>query len=188
MDNQWQPYSESNMNRPGRYAQGNQNAPQGRDFSAPSQQPQPPMGYTYENYQTPSTASNNVSMVSTPAATPHTREHGSDTDVPMEDADPYNRMKYPSRPAHQHRNSAQYLSQEESAAARRYSPMNMLSPSAPYASSPKQQSQSSYSYTKQGQNPNQSPTRQNSYSSPPQQYHASSSECHVSSPSTRRGY
>lgn len=187
MDQQWQPYSDNSMNRPGRFSHGLQATPlqPGREFSGPPQQHQPPAGYIYETYQSPSNASNTthtLSMASSPSATPHARDYMSDGDVPMEDADPYNRMKYPSRPNHQNRASAQYLSHEESSAARRYSPMNMLSPPNPYNSSPKQPQQNSYSYTSQAPNPRQSPTRTNHFSSPSQPYQPSpcrsNSPCH----------
>jgi dual specificity protein kinase YAK1 len=138
----------------------------------------PPAGYTYESYQSPITAakatalgsnSKPVSLASSPAATPHARDIMADADTPMEDADPYNRSKYSARLTHNTRPSSQYMPTEESSsAARRYSPMNILSPTLPYASSP----------TK-GQNPfvasppgpsssRQSPTR--AYASPPQIY------------------
>ena len=95
----------------------------------------------------------------------------------MEDADPYNRMKYPSRPNHSQRPSTQYLAQEESAAARRYSPMKALSPSSPYAPSSQQSSQSPYGhYPSQNTSARQSPTRSNHYSTPSQSYYSTPSE------------
>lgn len=58
-------------------------------------------------------------------------------DVAMSDAhDPYTSMKYPMRPHHQHHSSvgrATNLQQEPSQAAQRYSPMEALSPTSPYA-------------------------------------------------------
>ncbi len=100
-----------------------------------------------------------------------------DGDVPMEDADPYNKHKYTSRPNHQHRNSAQYVTQEESAAARRYSPMN-LSPSSPYGASPQQPSQNSASsYTPQSQSNRQSPTRSHPYITPSHSYYSPPCKC-----------
>lgn len=80
----------------------------------------------------------------------------------MEDADPYNRTKYPPRPAHQHRPSNQFLP-EISSAAQRYSPMNAQPTSAAYVSSPKSQNPPSFSYLNQPQQSRQSPTRQGSY-------------------------
>lgn len=106
-----------------------------------------------------------------------------DGDLMMEDADPYNKQKYASRPAAQSRPSSQYIPTDHldatSRAAARYSPMN-TSPTSPYVSSPPQQQQqqahaNSYaSYTPQ-QSARASPSRQNPYASPTQQqrYYAS---------------
>jgi dual specificity protein kinase YAK1 len=95
-----------------------------------------------------------------------------DGDVPMEDADPYNKPKYAQRANHQQRNSQHFIEQEKSAAAIRYSPMN-LSPTSPYGATA-QQPQSSYtSFTPQSaQSSRQSPTRTNPYMSPPQSYYS----------------
>jgi len=92
-----------------------------------------------------------------------------DGDVPMEDADMYNKPKQAAHPGHSRQLSAQLLQQEESAAARRYSPMN-LSPSSPYAASPQQGGYQSY--TPQSQSTRQSPTRGNPYMSPPNSYYS----------------
>ena len=95
----------------------------------------------------------------------------------MEDADPYNRMKYPSRPTHSQRPSVQYLGQEDPSAARRYSPMKALSPSSPYAPSSQQSSQSPYGhYPSQNTSARQSPTRSNHYSTPSHSYYSTPSE------------
>ncbi|KAI1618189.1 dual-specificity tyrosine-(Y)-phosphorylation regulated kinase [Exophiala viscosa] len=107
-----------------------------------------------------------MSLNTTPATQPQ-YEHNGEVDVPMEDADPYNRAKYPPRPAHQHRLSAQYIP-EASSAAQRYSPMNAQSSSASYASSPKVQNSGSFTYLNQPQPSRQSPTRQGSYN--PERY------------------
>lgn len=98
----------------------------------------------------------------TPAGQPHGYEHNGEMDVPMEDADPYNRTKYPPRPAHQHRLSTQYIP-EASSAAQRYSPMNAQPTGPSYASSPKTQNPGSFTYLNQPQSSRQSPTRQSSY-------------------------
>jgi dual specificity protein kinase YAK1 len=176
MDPQWQSYSsDPNMSRSGRFAPNFQPAPpNSREYNEASQQHQPPAGYTYEAYPTPSTQSHPQSMATSPSATPSGRDYIGDGDVAMEDADPYNRMKYPLRPSHQHRVSAQYLTNEESSAGRRYSPMNTLSPASPYGSSPKQQSQNSYTFNSQIQPTRQSPTRPNPYSAAPQQFQSPS--------------
>lgn len=144
-------------------------------------QVQPPAGYTYETYQTPTAAtkasslapnSKSVSMASSsPAATTHSRDYvPTDADTPMEDADPYNRSKYPTRLPHHNRPSSQYMPNEESSAARRYSPMNILSPTQPYNASPTK-SQNSYAAPPPGSSgAQQSPTRTNAYSSSSQTY------------------
>ena len=96
-----------------------------------------------------------------------------DGDVAMEDADPY-KPKYggASRPHHQSRHSQQFLQQEESAAARRYSPMN-LSPTSPYSANPQQGGQTYTSFTPQAaQNNRSSPTRSNPYMSTPNSYYS----------------
>jgi len=85
--------------------------------------------------------------------------------------DPYSGMKYPMRPHHQQhlsgsRVSTHHSPQEPSAAAQRYSPMETLSPSSPYAAS--QQGQSQYSSQSAAQR--QSPTRPGAYSSPNSYY------------------
>ena len=136
-------------------------------------------GYGYEAYQSPSLPSQPQSMAVSPIGTPQTRGYVSgDGDIAMEDADPYNRMKYPSRPSHQHQRSGQYLSQEDSSAARRYSPMK-ATPSSPYASSSQQSSQSPYGhYASQSTSARQSPTRSNHYSAPSQSNYATPSKCH----------
>ncbi|KAK5163670.1 hypothetical protein LTR04_002362 [Oleoguttula sp. CCFEE 6159] len=101
-------------------------------------------------------------------------EYAGDEDVPMEDADPYNKQKYTAaRPANLQRHSVHYIPQEDSAAARRYSPMN-LTPSSPQVATPQQPSQSSYnSYTPQSQASRHSPPRSNPYASPSQNYYSS---------------
>jgi len=113
-----------------------------------------------------------------------------DGDMPMEDADPYNKQKYAARPLshvevrqQQNRLSAQYMQQDDgsgaqSRAAARYSPMNTSPTSSAYVSSPQQHQQQQMggyaNYTPQ-QSARASPTRQqNPYTSPTQQrYYAS---------------
>lgn len=147
-------------------------------YSGQPQHVQPPVGYTYEAFQTPSMAtkppsigsnSKPVSMASSPVATPRSRDYVTETDTTMEDADPYNRAKYPTRSSHHSRASSQFLTNEESSAARRYSPMNILSPSGPYNSSPGK-SQNSYGFPGAPNNSRWSPTRTSIYSSAPQAY------------------
>jgi dual specificity protein kinase YAK1 len=100
-----------------------------------------------------------------------------DGDVAMDDADPYKPKYNMSRPSHQHRHSQQFLQQEESAAARRYSPMN-LSPTSPYSGNTQQGGQNYTSFPPQAQaqsqpqSNRQSPTRNNPYMSPPNSYYS----------------
>lgn len=158
MDQSWQGYGDRQPRYP------NSTPQQPLNGSA-----QPPSGYGYDPYQTPSLPSQPQSMAVSPIGTPHTRGYNSgDGDIPMEDADPYGKMKYPSRPSHQHRVSGQYLgqSQEDSAAARRYSPMK-ATPSSPYT--PQQPNHPPYGqYPSQNTSARQSPTRSSHYSTPSQ--------------------
>jgi dual specificity protein kinase YAK1 len=164
------------MNHPTRSGGGVQVAPLqvGRDAGGQTQQHHISPSYEYDSYQSASAASNGLSMASTPSATSHSNEYNGETDVPMEDADPYNRSKYPSRPIHQRGSSSQYLTRQGSSAAQRYSPMDLLSPSG-YASSPKSQSQNS-SFQNQSSASRQSPTRQNYFPNSSQQYQDSPSK------------
>ncbi|QSS66614.1 protein kinase [Histoplasma capsulatum] len=194
MDPQWQAYADATSGRPGQFNNGlGDHPPQTQKYPATSagsggqpqqhqhqQQNQAPMGYTYEPYQTPGTVpkvpsgnsmSKTVSMTSSP--TPLAGEF-TDQDVTMEDADPYNRAKYAAKPSHQ-RGSSQFLSSEESTAARRYSPMNVISPTQSYTASPNT-SHNPYTFPPAGSSSSRpSPTRANTYSSPPQNYQSSPS-------------
>ncbi|CAL5869469.1 uncharacterized protein PFLUO_LOCUS3698 [Penicillium psychrofluorescens] len=186
MDSGWQPYQDPLMGRPAQFNTGLASHPQQlpSKYGQPPQS-QPPVGYTYETFQTPGTTSNPpsagpnskpMSMASSPAATPRSRDYVSDADTAMEDADPFNRAKYPARPNHHSRASSQFLAQanEESSAARRYSPMNnVMSPPLSYPVSPGK-SQGAYGFPQGPQNPQpharRSPTRAPEYASPPQGY------------------
>lgn len=177
MDHQWQqPYSEV-TGRQGRYSHSTpqQQLQQPREMNNLSGlQHHPPSGVGYESYQTPTIPSHPQSMVASPAGTPR---YSADGDVAMEDADPYNRMKYPSRPTHSHRASAQYIPHDDSAAARRYSPMKTVTPSSHHAASPLQSAQASHSqYMLQNSSARQSPTRSHQYSTPSQSYYSTPSE------------
>lgn len=171
MDQQWQTYSDS---RQGRYSHATPQQ-QLRDMNNGStQQNHAPSTYSYEAYQTPSVPSQTQSMAASPTGTPHARAYSGDGDVAMEDADPYNRLKYPSRPSHQHRTSGPYVPLEDSSAARRYSPMKALSPAMHYPHTPQQSSQGTYSaFNSQNTSARQSPTRSNAYSTPTQTYYPS---------------
>ncbi|EXJ92846.1 CMGC/DYRK/YAK protein kinase [Capronia epimyces CBS 606.96] len=103
-----------------------------------------------------------MSLNATPATQSHNYEHNGEVDVPMEDADPYNRTKYPARPAHQHRLSSQFLG-ETSTAAQRYSPLNTQPTNTSYASNPQTQNQNNFSHINQPQSSRQSPSRQGAY-------------------------
>lgn len=138
-----------------------------RNYSGSGSQAQ--TGFNYESFQTPTVPSNTQSASTTPASSTRKQEFSHDDgDVTMEDADPYNRMKYPSRPNHAHRPSGQYLSHEDSAAARRYSPMNTFSPTSSYGGSPQQSTHNAY--LPPNHSARQSPTRSNPYSTPSQQH------------------
>jgi dual specificity protein kinase YAK1 len=142
-----------------------------RNFSGSGQQNQPGLVYGFEAYSTPTVPSNShVSGAGQKQDLPM-----DDGDVAMEDADPYNRTKYPSRPTHSQRPSGQFLSTaDESSAARKYSPMSTaLSPTSPYPGSPPQHAgHSNFHAYSQNSSARQSPTRPNLYSSPSQQYYA----------------
>ena len=171
MDPQWQAYSD---NRQGRYPHPiSQHQP--RDMNNGSAQQNPgSAAHGYEAYQTPSVPSQPQSMAASPTGTPRARAYSGDGDVAMEDADPYNRLKYPSRPSHQHRTSGPYVPLEDSSAARRYSPMKALSPSMQYPQTPQQSNQGTYSaFNSQNTSARQSPTRPNPYSTPSQNYYPS---------------
>lgn len=143
------------------------------------QQPQQPQqqsqnlqdGFLYEPYQRSVTNSNATAMNSNSSASAPPQEYPrnggpGEADVHMEDADPYNRSKYPSRPTHHHRLSSQFM---ESSAAQRYSPMN-LSAASSHVSSPKTQQQTGFNYNIQTPTSRQSPTRNYSsdrYAEPP---------------------
>ncbi|KAF2803712.1 kinase-like protein [Mytilinidion resinicola] len=164
MDQQWSPYVDNPAsNRQARYAPQTLASP--RDPSAPS--------IKQEAYVSPPAPSRSATMsLASPGAAQGREYNGDgDGDVPMEDADPY-KPKYAQRANHQQRNSQHFIEQEKSAAALRYSPMN-LSPTSPYGSTP-QQPQSGYtSFTPQAAQGNrQSPTRSNPYMSPPQSYYS----------------
>jgi dual specificity protein kinase YAK1 len=162
MDQQWTAYPADAppASRP-RY---NMAAPQAapRDAGGSSQQPTP------DSYASPAAPSRQSTLGS---IQPH---DDGDGDVAMEDADPY-KPKYGgmSRPNHQHRHSQQFLQQEESAASRRYSPMN-LSPTSPYPGTTQQgtPSYASFAPVSQPQSNRQSPTRTNPYMSPHNSYYS----------------
>ncbi|CAG8150237.1 unnamed protein product [Penicillium salamii] len=176
MDSGWQPYQDPHLGHPAQFSTALASHPQQTPSKYGQPPSQPPVGYTYETFQTPGTSSKapsagtnskTVSMASSPAATPRTRDYVTDADTTMEDADPYNRAKYPSRPNHS-RASSQYLNQaEESSAARRYSPGNVISPPMSYPTSPGK-SQGSYGFPSAPQSASRRSPSKPEYASPPQ--------------------
>lgn len=161
MDQQWQPYSDA----AGRHARFSHSTPQqqqqqSRDMNNVSGlQHLPSPAFGYETHHTPTIPSHPQSMAASPTGTPRTRGYSGDGDIAMEDADPYNRMKYPSRPTHSHRASAQYVPQDDSTAARRYSPIKPATP-LDYATSPQQPAPTSHThYVSQNSSARQSPSR-----------------------------
>jgi len=149
----------------------------------PSQPPHPTGAASqyeaYNNSPSVATRAASLAIASPPAGESRlarSMEYNGDVDgdMPMEDADPYNKQKY-ARPTTNNTNrlSAQYLpAQLDDATSRRaarYSPMH-TSPTTPYVSSPQQQLASNHytSYTPQ-QSARQSPSRQSAYTSPTQQ-------------------
>lgn len=170
MDQQWS-YTESPVStRQARYAPHNMATPQHAQRDPNTSQP-----IKQDPYASPPVPSRSQSMAMASPDAPQSRGpeyNDRDGDVPMEDADPYNKPKYnSSRSGHQHRHSQQFLQQEESAAARRYSPMN-LSPTSPYSGSTQQGGPNYTSFSPQTQSNRQSPTRSNPYISPPNSYYS----------------
>jgi dual specificity protein kinase YAK1 len=136
----------------------------GRSLSSSAQQ----SSHSFDNFQSPLGSNAPTSTGATPLSTKREEYTIDDGDVAMEDADPYNRMKYPSRPNHSHQRS-QHLPSEESSAARRYSP------TSPYpANSPQQPNHTYNAYTPNNQSARQSPNRGNPYATPSNQYYPSS--------------
>jgi dual specificity protein kinase YAK1 len=173
MDQQWTAYSEApDANRQARYA------PHG---TTPSQQTPRDAGASaqlkqHNPYASPSAPSRSSTIALQSPSQPGSRGpdfNDNDGDVKMEDADPYKPKYNTQRPNHQQRQSQQFLQQEESAAARRYSPMNM-SPTSPYSSGTQHGGQSYTSFTPQVQSSSNraSPTRTNPYMSPPNSYYS----------------
>ncbi|KAK9781855.1 putative Kinase-like domain-containing protein [Seiridium cardinale] len=145
---QWQGYSDAAGGSQRRYNGNGQ-----RDYAQQnSQAQQSPGGLRYDQY-----GNLTQSSATSPMTTPQLRDNNGD--VPMADAhDAYGAMKYPMRPHHQShlsggRSAAMNLHSEPSAAAQRYSPMEVLSPTSPY---PPKSASGQFSPQRQ------SPTRANS--------------------------
>ncbi|RDI88998.1 Versicolorin B synthase [Venturia inaequalis] len=167
MDQQWSPNMEaSGSNRQQRYAPqtvpSHQYAP--RDPNAA------PSRHSESYAQTP-LVNRAPAMPMTSPGIPQGIKHeygDGDGDIKMEDADPYKQQQRQTAGRGHARMPSAQLAQEESAAAKRYSPMN-LTPASPYAAATPQQ-QSYTSYTPQNRT---SPVRSNSYMSSNQGYYAS---------------
>lgn len=175
MDQQWSTYAESPVSNRQRYVPQTMTTPQHtqRDPTVPSQIKQEQYA-KQEAYASPTAAPRTNSMPLASPGGPQSAKpefNDGDGDVAMEDADPYKPKYGAARPNHQHRHSQQFLQQEESAAARRYSPMN-LSPTSPYSGSTQQGGQQYTSFTPGSQSNRQSPTRTNPYMSPPNSYYS----------------
>jgi dual specificity protein kinase YAK1 len=181
MDQQWTAYSEApGASRQARYAPHNTTSSQHtqRDASVPAPLKQDPYASPTAPSRSSTIALQTPSQPSQPSQ-PSSRGpdfNDNDGDVKMEDADPYKPKYNTQRPSHQHRHSQQFLQQEESAAARRYSPMNM-SPTSPYPGGTQQGGQNYTSFTPQAQSQSNraSPTRNtlnNPYMSPPNSYYS----------------
>ncbi|KAL5378851.1 hypothetical protein DPSP01_008890 [Paraphaeosphaeria sporulosa] len=175
MDQQWTAYSESSANRQARYDPHTMTTPQ-----HVQQDPNLPQQIKQDQFASPTGPSRSNSMATLPSpgsslTLSRSAEYNDrDGDVAMEDVDPYKPKYAAARPNHQHRHSQSFLQQEESAAARRYSPMNM-SPTSPYSGNPQQggQNYTSFSPQAQAQNSNrQSPTRGNPYITTPNSYYS----------------
>lgn len=168
MDPQWQPYTDT----AGRQGRTSYIAPQQqqRDMNnAPGNHQVPSSTFGHDVYQP--TNSHSQPMAVSPIGSSRNRSYSGDVDVTMEDADPYNRMKYPSRPTHSQRPSAHYIPQDGTDPARRYSPMKPVTPSH-YPASPQQPIHPAHGqYISQNSSARQSPTR-NQYSTPSQSYYS----------------
>ncbi|KAK3357195.1 kinase-like domain-containing protein [Lasiosphaeria hispida] len=168
---QWQTYPDPAGAGGSRRYNGNSNNQMQppRDFNngqAPAQQP--PTGYKYDQYQ--GGLNPQQTAAASPVTSPQLRDGNGD--VAMQDPqDPYSTVKYPMRPHHQHHLSGGrapnlHSGQEPSTAAQRYSPMEVLSPTSPYA--PKSAAGAQFSQQQPAQR--QSPTRPSDYPAQNQYY------------------
>ncbi|KAK4242473.1 kinase-like domain-containing protein [Achaetomium macrosporum] len=167
---QWQVYNEpASAGGQRRYNGNSQMSPREFGSSGQPHAQQLPAGFKYDNHQGGLNPHQASSSATSPLASPHIRDGNGD--VPMPDShDSYmgqnpNSATYPLRPHHQHHLSGSRtanLQQEPSAAAQRYSPMEVMSPTSPYG--PKSTGASHFS---QQPPQRQSPTRSSDYA--PQQ-------------------
>lgn len=180
MESQWQNYSsDPTAHRQTRYPANAQAQQHHLNGSAHQQQPNPGQ-FGYDAYQAPAIPSQNQSMTNSPTTAQHRRRISGDGDVAMEDADPYNKMKYPSRPSHQQKSSGQFLNQQGVPSGSRYSPVKALSPSSPYTPSSAQATQNPYGpFSSHNTSARQSPTRASHLSTPSQSNYTSAGEFDV---------
>lgn len=169
---QWGPAYHDPAGAARRYNGNNQMTP--RDYAGQQAQTpgQAPAGFKYDQYSGGLSSHASPNPATSPITTPQLRDNNGD--VAMADAnDPYSSMKYPMRPHHsQHLSSGSRAStlhspQEPSAAAQRYSPMEVLSPTSPYA-------KPGGSQFSAPQATRQSPTRSADYHSPQSPYYQGS--------------
>lgn len=169
MDPQWQSFNDASG--AARRHNGTTQSPRDYMSQQPPQQQQPqqpssaqqPPGYKFDQFSINNAAA--AAGQSNPGSAGSSQLRDGNGDVPMHDAhDAHAGVKYPMRPHHQShlsgsRTANLHSPQETSSAAQRYSPMEALSPTSPYA--PK---------SSQFANPSsqrQSPTRQPDYSQSP---------------------
>ncbi|KAI1822951.1 kinase-like domain-containing protein [Xylaria intraflava] len=152
----WQGYQDV-AGAPRRYNGTSQMTPT-REYSQQTGQAHQSAGFKYDQYS----GAMNSHPAQSSVASPLTTSRDGNGDVPMQDVhDPYSVLKYPMRPHHQShlantgRTSNLHSPSEPSAAAQRYSPMEVLSPTSPYGS--KATSGQAQYATPHGQR--QSPTR-----------------------------
>lgn len=172
---QWGPAYHDPTGASRRYNGNSQMSPRdynGQQGQAPIQQA--PGGFKYDQYAGALSSHASPNPATSPISTPQLRDNNGD--VAMADAnDPYASIKYPMRPHHsQHvsnasvtRSSTLHSPAEPSAAAQRYSPMEVMSPTSPYAKAGG--SQFSAPSTSR-----QSPTRAPDFHSPQSPYYQSS--------------
>lgn len=169
---QWSPAYHDPAGASRRYNGSSQMSPREYLGQQGQAQGQAPSGFKYEQYSGGLSAHTSPNPAASPASTPQLRDNNGD--VAMADAsDPYANMKYPMRPHHsQHvssssRSSTLHSPPEPSAAAQRYSPMEVLSPTSPYAKAGGSQFSAPSSSR-------QSPSRQADYSAPQSPYYQGS--------------
>jgi dual specificity protein kinase YAK1 len=197
MDPQWQAYSDStggSRRHNGTSQHQHQHPPMTREYSAPQHQPvSAPTNYKYEQqYHGGASVGSAAASASTSSPLSSSQLRDGNGDIPMHDAhDAHAGIKYPMRPHHQSHPSAGrtatlHSPQESSTAAHRYSPMDTLSPSSPYAPKPPQYATASshrQSPTKPGEYPQSPyyPSRQQGQQVPPIIPYASTQDGYPSS-------